>query len=324
MALPKKDSSSFLACARTTACFGLLTLRVAMRIVALLMLIQGLCCIVMFLANEMDHHGGLRWGSAAYERALQAASATLGLMSVVVALFVFHAVKELQPSSFQFIARFWLLSLLWSGFWFTCVGTARVPRFVNEPVMKWWPASSLPYMPCTQVIDPTWPLGIPSVCQDVTHIKGRILSSLKRSGARQPTIVRALYNQLYKFLLDHVLTCQQVVRMFWSWCALDLAFHLYAVSLALYFRNVVMHGGDGVTMIGDLDDLNAPLDKQVGRKQMMLQQLKDAFEDIDEDGDGRLTFDELVAYLEEGNDMYAGLSQHLTDSYRPKPALSSE
>eukprot|EP00929_Paragymnodinium_shiwhaense_P024223 TRINITY_DN14975_c0_g2_i1.p1 TRINITY_DN14975_c0_g2~~TRINITY_DN14975_c0_g2_i1.p1 ORF type:complete len:326 (+),score=29.67 TRINITY_DN14975_c0_g2_i1:84-1061(+) len=325
MALPKRDSSNFLACARTTACFGLLTLRVAMRIASFLMLIEGLCCILLFLWNEADDRGGIRWGSAAYERALQAASAAMGLASVIMALFAFSAVKELRPSRFKLVARFWLLNLLWSGFWYACVGTGRTPLFVDEPVAKWWPASSLPYMPHMQVVHPAWPHGIPSVCLDVAHIKGRVLDSMKKKSASRSAIVRKIYARLYEYLLDYVLSCQQVMITLSSWCVADLAFRFYAVSLALYYRNVVLHGGDGVTMIGCLHDLDKPVDRQIGRKQMMLQQLKDAFADIDEDGDGRLTLDELVAYLEEGNDMYAGLSRHLTDSYRTtKPAVETQ
>merc|ERR1712070_545078 len=118
-------------------------------------------------------------------------------------------------------------------------------------------------------------------------MKHRLLARLKR-GMKNP-VLRPLLSRVYKWALAHIMPCRTVIVYFWSWFGIDLFLRAYAIYITLYFRKVLLHGGDGVTMIGDLDDLDKPVAQQRGAKQMMLEQLRNAFEDMDDDGNGSLS-----------------------------------
>eukprot|EP00418_Pyrodinium_bahamense_P072184 CAMPEP_0179076666 /NCGR_PEP_ID=MMETSP0796-20121207/34218_1 /TAXON_ID=73915 /ORGANISM="Pyrodinium bahamense, Strain pbaha01" /LENGTH=220 /DNA_ID=CAMNT_0020773925 /DNA_START=337 /DNA_END=1001 /DNA_ORIENTATION=+ len=76
-----------------------------------------------------------------------------------------------------------------------------------------------------------------------------------------------------------------------------------------YFLKVVLHGGDGVMMIGALSDLDKTIAEGSSVQALLVERIKSAFEQMDKDGDGKLSLVELLQFLETTNQRYAGVSE---------------
>merc|ERR1712066_134003 len=49
----------------------------------------------------------------------------------------------------------------------------------------------------------------------------------------------------------------------------------------MYFHRLVLHGGDGEMIIGDLEDLYKPYEESASTQELMVTQIKSAFENMD-------------------------------------------
>lgn len=79
--------------------------------------------------------------------------------------------------------------------------------------------------------------------------------------------------------------------------------------VAGFFYKVVLRGGDGVLMFGSLEDLRKPYAETTSASRMLRDRIRNAFEEIDEDGDGRLSLEEVLHYLERTSLLYRRLSE---------------
>jgi hypothetical protein len=192
---------------------------------------------------------------------------------------------------------------MWTVVWFLIVGMPTFVSYVNVPVVQQPPLSKLPGLPRRLVIDPEWPDGKPHVCQDVADMKLRLANKLKEK--QKNPVLRNVLKRVYKIIFQKVLPCKKVLQGFWLWGALCLGIRAYCVYTFAFLHKVVLHGGNGEYVYGDLADLDKPIDCRQSTKAFVKQQVAKAFNEIDKDGDGRLTLEELLAHLEDSSELVA-------------------
>mmetsp|Transcript_31820 Transcript_31820/g.64359 ORF Transcript_31820/g.64359 Transcript_31820/m.64359 type:complete len:205 (-) Transcript_31820:35-649(-) len=199
--------------------------------------------------------------------------------------------------------------------WFLLVGVPVRVDYVSVPAVERWPISQLPGMPTRPVVDPEWPDGKPAVCGDISDIKARLVESLNKK--QKNRLLRKTLRKVYTKAFRRVLTCQQTVRFFWSWGLLLLLMRFYCIYVLGYFLKVVLRGGDGVMIMGKLGDLDKPFSEATSSMMLIQQHVRNAFEQMDTDGDGRLSLEELLQYLEGASSRYKGISKGLESSKQP-------
>mmetsp|Transcript_78015 Transcript_78015/g.241859 ORF Transcript_78015/g.241859 Transcript_78015/m.241859 type:complete len:319 (-) Transcript_78015:119-1075(-) len=292
----------------TSICCGMFTLRVGMRIVSLFTMFEGVCQLYVHLADAFSGEPVFRWGPAEYERRLQLTSGLVGAGAVVFGLLGLRSTRTCSPSLVRNFRRFQGCLLLWTALWFVLVGAPARVEYVSVPAVARWPLSRVPGLPTRDVVDPEWPDGKPTVCRDVADIKGRLAESLSGKAGRR-LLLRGSLRRIYAAALRRVLTCRQTLRVFWSWCALAVLLRSYCICVTGYFLKVVRLGGDGVMMIGSLDDLDKPFTETASSVVLIREQVRSAFMQMDSDGNGRLSLEELLQYLEGSNQRFKGVSK---------------
>jgi len=302
----RRDSTTIFEQTPTTICCGLFTLRVGVRIASTLTIAEGLCQLYVHLADVFSGEPVFRWGPERYEQQLQAASALTGAVAIFCGLLGWRSTWTCRPIHARVFRRIQGCLMLWAVLWFLFVGVPVKVEHVDVPLFEELPLSLLPGQPTRPVIDPEWPSGKPTVCQDIADIKGRLVQSLNKNMKHR--FLRTGLRRLYTVLLKNVLTCKQTVRLFWGWCAALLVLRGYCIYVAGFFLKVVLRGGDGVMMIGPLADLDKPFTETTSSLLLIREQVRTAFEQMDTDGDGRLSLEELIQYLEGSSHRYKGLS----------------
>lgn len=208
----------------------------------------------------------------------------------------FRSVFTLKVKSIILFRRFQGCLLVWIIFWFLFVGTPVAVQYVSVPVSNQWPFSVAPGMPHRIIVDPEWPNGKPTVCKDVSDIKKRLIVSLNKK--QKNPLLRKIFKKAYRELLSKVLPCKKVVRWFWAWGIASFCLQTYFMHVVGFFLMLVLHGGDGVMIVGDLSDLDKPYVETTGLKVRLRDKVKEAFAEMDENGDGRLSLDELLGYIQ--------------------------
>jgi len=286
-------------------------LKVGVQLVSVLTMVEGACQLYVFLADRLSGEPVFRWGSRTYEMELQLTSGLVGAAAIGFGVAGLQSAATCRHGLVRAFHRFQGWWLLWSTLWFALVGMPVEVQHVTVPVVDVWPLSLLPGLPSQEVVDPDWPQGRPSVCVDVAEIKSRLAISLN-SGMKN-RILHRIMRRLYHVLFRRILTCRQTQRLFWSWFVLLTVYRAYCMSVTLYFLKVVLHGGNGLMIVGDLKDLDKPFSETAGSRALIRRHIRTAFEQMDKDGDGKLSLEELLEYLETTCTRYRGIAAMQSD-----------
>lgn len=265
----------------TNCCCGLFQLRVGVKLIALLCIVDGTWPVYV----KLSFLGGkLLWGPDGWQRQLQTFSLLVGVTSIMTGLGGFRCTLDLRLAAIQTFRRMLLLGLLWKLVWFLLVGLSSVPS--PPPKKHWVLHRRLPQS--HMVVDAR----TPCLCTNVENLK-RLLGEAVEKPQKQ-TLVRFLLRRLHAWLAGNFLRCRSVMQYFWCCAALQISLCAHSVVTLSYFYTVVNHGGNGVTMIGCLSDLEQPVrsSKSFAQKRMM-----SIFRKMDADHDGHVTAEEFVKYM---------------------------
>lgn len=278
-------SPLMLSAVPTTMCCGLLTLRGAVQLVGFWTMFEGLCQLGTWMPD-------FAWGPPTYDWALQYVSFCLGLVSISMGVVCLVSSRSLHLGSIRRVKSFRRFLTVWTVSWFMLVGLPAEVVYKEILIVDVWPLSKVPGLPVKVIIDPDWPRGRPHVCGDICALRTRVLEKLKHSGNK--FVMRQLMKTLYSMLFKVALPCARVVKLFWVWMASSTAVAWFCAIAMTQFEKVVMNGGDGVMMIGDVSDLSKP----ISEREVVKHQVKAWFDEVDEDGDGRVSFEEMMHFLE--------------------------
>mmetsp|Transcript_127148 Transcript_127148/g.283446 ORF Transcript_127148/g.283446 Transcript_127148/m.283446 type:complete len:307 (-) Transcript_127148:138-1058(-) len=280
----------------TNCCFGFLKLRVGIQLVAVIFIFDGACSVALFVNDCIDGGQTFRWGPRSYERILQGMSAAVGFLCIVFGLAGLRCTGSLKLRSISRFCRFAKARVMWNCFWFLLVGLPVEIVYTSVPSIDVWPFSVAPGAPMREIVDPRFPNGKPSVCVDIADLKKDL--GFRVYAYRKKQWLRLLLQRVYTNLAKKFIRCQTVMWLFWGSMVATVSLGTYFVWAIEYFYKVVQHGGNGETMIGSIDDLDLPIADGMGTKALMRQRIKDVFNAMDADKDGRLSAEELIEYLE--------------------------
>lgn len=269
---------------QTNCCCGVLRLRVGVILVALWLVLDGawpICVRFSGLAEDVQ------WGPVHWEAFLQGACVALGAFSIVVGLCGVMSTWSLRLTAIRWFQRGLLVCVLWKCLWVLLVGLPRTPA--SRTLSKGWRSVARGL----KLEREQWVRGQPCLCAKVEALKLRLGHAVE--APKKKWWVRLLLRRLHKQLRNNFLRCRSVLLLFWSSAAATIGIGIYSLTTISYFYSVVRHGGNGVIMIGCLTDL----DREVGnRKSFVLKRMMSIFKEIDRDGDGKVTAEEFVSYLE--------------------------
>lgn len=302
-AAAKKHHDPVLAGALTpTTCFcGLFTADVAVQVIAFFSMLEGMCMVGVWLDDRLTGAPVFRWGPPLYEKWLQGASAFVGFLAIIFGVVGFRASKHLAVKPIARMVKFWKLQVVFTIVWFLLVG---MPTDIVHTTI----APKFPGGESHTIIDPMWPNGKPHVCTDLYDIKQRLAATLNEKQSNP--VVGALVEKIVREVLQKAIPCQVEFRMFWAAMLAWLAIKMYAFCIVEFFYKVVLHGGDGRVMLGDLKDLDRPMhDRKQSLQAMLKSQVHSMFTAMDADKDGRVSMDEMLGYLSQSSTLYRPLSE---------------
>lgn len=306
----RREESNIFATTPTTVMFGLFTLRVGMQLVGVITVFEGICGLYVFWDDVMSGDPYFKWGLPSFERGLRWLAAIMGAAAVLFGVLGLRSARSLKASSIQTFRRFQACYLTYLVIWFVLVGMPVDFSYISVPVVDSGPLARALWTPRKLVIDPEWPHGRPAVCQDVADIRVRLAVRVEKQITKsEKTVLGKVVKNMSKKLLRSILPCQKVVRIFWGWMFCTCLVRMYCISVAGFFYKVVLHGGDGVMMFGCLQDLHKPFGETTGASMMLRERIRAAFEEIDEDHDGRLSLEEVLHYLERTSLLYRDLNE---------------
>mmetsp|Transcript_76930 Transcript_76930/g.148623 ORF Transcript_76930/g.148623 Transcript_76930/m.148623 type:complete len:309 (-) Transcript_76930:82-1008(-) len=304
----RAEESNLLATTPTTVLFGLLTLRIGMQLVSAITVFEGVSAFYVFLDDCLSGDPYFRWGLPNFERGLSWVSGIVGANAVIFGIVGLRSARTLHLPSMQLFRRFQAGFMIWIVIWFVMVGMPVDFQYVDVPVVESGPLARAPWTPRKQILDPEWPHGRPAVCQDVADIRVRLAVAIEKKFTKSELMGKVV-RKLSGNLLRSILPCDKVVRLFWVWLLCTWILRMYCMWVAGFFYKVVLRGGDGVLMFGSLEDLRKPYAETTSASRMLRDRIRNAFEEIDEDGDGRLSLEEVLHYLERTSLLYRRLSE---------------
>lgn len=287
----------------TTCMFGVFSVKVGAKLMAIMVMLDGLMSVLTWVLDCRNPASVMfRWGAPGWEAPLQNVNATVGICSMLAGVAALGSCNKPDLQGLRRFKKYVLFLMVWTVSWFLLVGLPVDVVYVSVPVVQVWPMSVLPGAPHYDIVDPAWPNGKPSVCIDVAEAK-QTLAHILTERRKNRTIARVLHG-VYEWLFHRYLRCRQVQKLFWSVMLVSLCWRAYAVYLIEHFCNVVKHGGNGKVMIGQLEDLDKPIDIQ----EHMQSQIEQIFNQMDTDHDGKVSLSELKKYLKKTSSLYSDLT----------------
>jgi len=323
MQLGREDSCLF-ATTPTTVLFGMLTLRVGMKMVSVITLFEGVVALYVFLDDEISGDPYFRWGLPSFETPLRWVSGIMGAGAILFGVLGLRSARTLHAPSIQSFRRFQACLLIWIVTWFVLVGMPVDFSYVSVPVVDSGPLAQMLWTPRKLIIDPEWPHGRPVVCQDAADIRVRLAVAVEKKFTKTEVLGKVV-RKLSKKLLRSIMPCQKVIRIFWACMLGAFTLRMYCMWVASFFHKVVLQGGDGVSMFGSLEDLHRPYAETMNASMMLRERIRNAFDQIDEDHDGRLSLEEVEHYLERTSLLYRNLNnnnlnQPMAEAAPPPPS----
>jgi len=284
----------------TTCMLGAFSVKVGAKLMAIMVMLDGLMSVLTWLM-DCRHPASVmfRWGAPGWEVALQNVNAAMGICSMLAGVAAMGSCNRPDLQGLRRFKNYVLILMVWTVSWFLMVGLPVDVVYVSVPVIQTWPMSVLPGVPHYDIVDPAWPNGRPSVCTDVAEAK-QTLANILTVRRKNRAIARVLHG-VYEWLLYRYLTCRQVQKIFWLVMLVSLCWRAYAVYLIEYFCKIVKHGGNGKVMIGQLGDLDKPIDIH----EHMRRQIEQIFNQMDSDHDGKVSLSELREYLRQNSSLYS-------------------
>jgi len=293
----------------TTVLLGMLSLRVGMKIISMITFFEGVCALYVFFDDLISGDPYFRWGLPSCEKFLQWGSGIMGAGAVLFGMLGLLSARSLHASSIRTFRRFQASYLTWIVIWFVLVGMPVDFSYVSVPVVESGPLAQALWTPRKLIIDPEWPHGRPVVCQDVRDIRVRLAVAVEKKFTKSEILGKAV-RKLSKKLLRSIMPCEKVVQIFWVSMLCTFILRMYCIWMAGFFYKVVLQGGDGVLMFGSFEDLQKPYAETTGASVMLRERIRNAFDQIDEDHDGRLSLEEVLHYLERTSLLYRNLSSN--------------
>lgn len=289
----------------TTCMLGLFSVKVGAKLMAVMVFLDGLMSVLTWVVDCRNPSTVMfRWGAPGWEAALQNVNAAVGICSMLAGVAALRSCNRPMQSlkGLRQFKNYVLVLMVWTVSWFLLVGLPVDVVYVSVPVVQTWPVSVLPGVPHYDVVDPAWPNGRPSVCTDVAEAKQTLADILtkNRKNRNLARILHAIYTKVFR----KVLKCRQVQTVFWLVMLVSLCWRAYAVYLIEHLCKVVKHGGNGTVMIGQLEDLDKPIDLEEYMKSCVEQ----IFNQMDADHDGKVSLSELREYLRKTSYLYSQMA----------------
>jgi len=243
-----------------------------------------------------------RWGSPDIEMKLQAMNGVMGFLAMVSGfLGIFATVttqqKSMKPAKIANFRRYQEINFIWTIVWFMLV---LLPTYIDRVDVPIGPGK---FSPTRNIINPEFPNGKPHVCKDVLDIKMRFVEKLQEK-MKNPMVKRMLSKKLETVAMK-ILPCKAVVKLFYVWMAICLMIRGYTLFLSDYLYRAVMRGGNGDYVYGTFMELYTPVGDREHTMALFKSKIKAAFDEMDRDGDGKLSLNELLGCIE-------GMSQNET------------
>merc|ERR1719181_452931 len=135
---------------------------------ASILCLEGMIKVYIFVSDVVFGRPWFAWGPEEYSGVLLLVSALNGVLSIAMGVSCLRDMSTLDPKRVKVFARFLAYISLCSVMWYVAVGSPRRIALKEEPVVKVWPLSTFSVFPHKEVVDPEWPLGRPTVCDDIT------------------------------------------------------------------------------------------------------------------------------------------------------------
>lgn len=295
------------AFARTpTNCFGgFFSLNVGVWVIGVICAMEGFCSAWVMVVDLTTGEPFFRWGPEHYERPLQVLSGVAGALSAYCGVEAMRISKRTDFSTdrlrklnrFHRFSRGWFLYTI---AWFLIVGLPVHVVYKAVPIIDHWP-EKVPG-PTKLIVDPEWPYGQPSLCEDTSAMKARFIARLNEK--QKIKALSRVLRSVERSLLNHVVPCRKIVRYFWLWAILSIFVRWYFTHVMDFYKKVVLHGGDGEMFMGHLDDLEKPVvERQDAILELIRERIKDLHRKMDADGDGRISLEEMLAFVEQAREL---------------------
>jgi hypothetical protein len=291
----------------TTCMLGAFSVRVGAKLMAIMVILDGLMSVLTWVVDCRNPATVMfRWGAPGWEARLQNVNAAVGICSMLAGVAALGSINRPDLPHLEGLRRFKnyvLILMVWTVSWFLLVGLPVDVVYVSVPVIQAWPVSVLPGVPHYDIVDPAWPNGRPSVCTDVAEAK-QTLAHILTKNRKNRNIARVLHGVYTWVIHRYSPVCRQIQKIFWLVMLFSLCWRAYAVYLIEHFCKCVKHGGNGTVMIGQLEDLDKPIDIQ----EHMRSHIEQIFNQMDADHDGKVSLSELRDYLKNTSSLYSNLA----------------
>jgi hypothetical protein len=205
-----------------------------------------------------------------------------------------HVKFKKEAAKMKLFEKYLLGRMFWVAALLLIIGLPRESVYITEPVVcvKGVPKPLLNMAGTRTLVDPLWPNGRPSVCENFRFMQHQLLPNLQNVFAGD-----FLHNLLEK-LLDWAIDCSTVLKLFCVWSLMTTSINVYFIEVVHYYHRLLRFGGDGITIMGNDPDPQHSDFADHHRKNFMQNQIDLLFEGVDTNKDDLVSKEEFLEWIE--------------------------